>query len=115
MRSSGGLHRTCLGVLVSATGTVRRPQNRNGASNGTDVIGFSLVGEASQRTSCYRESKAGFRPTTTNRLQQAINDSGSLVREAMSLSAIKQRLLGQPRRCTEGWPLPEQGGSRLGG
>jgi hypothetical protein len=85
-----------LGYWCPRQGRYDDRENRNVPSNGTDVIGFSLVGEepSPEDELLIIESKAGFRPTTTNRLQQAINDSGKdLVREAMSLSAIKQRLL----------------------
>ena len=71
-------------------------ENRNVPSNGTDVIGFSFMEDEPSPSDelMVIEAKAGFRPTAINRLQQAINDSSKdLVREAMSLSAIKQRLL----------------------
>jgi hypothetical protein len=47
-------------------------------SCGTDVIGFSFADDepSSEDEMLVIETKAGFRPTTKNRLQQAINDSG---------------------------------------
>ena len=49
-------------------------------------------------SSFFWKSKAGFTPTTVNRLQQAIDGSiKDLAREAMSLNAIKQRLLKSNR------------------
>lgn len=85
-----------LGYWCPRQGRFEDRENRNVPSNGTDVIGFSFAGDEASPDDelLVIESKAGFRPTTKNRLQQAINDSGKdLVREAMSLSAIKQRLL----------------------
>lgn len=85
-----------LGYWCPRQGRFEDRTNRNVPSNGTDVIGFSFSGDESSADDelLLIESKAGFRPTTRNRLQQAIDDScKDLVREAMSLSAIKQRLL----------------------
>ena len=85
-----------LGYWCPRQGRFEDRENRNVPSNGTDVIGFSFAGDQPNPDDelLVIESKAGFRPTTKNRLQQAINDLGKdLVREAMSLSAIKQRLL----------------------
>ena len=85
-----------LGYWCPRHGRFEDRENRNVPSNGTDVIGFNFAGDEPSPDDelLVIESKAGFRPTTKNRLQQAINDSSKdLVREAMSLSAIKQRLL----------------------
>tara|TARA_R110002012_G_scaffold252930_1_gene431885 strand:- start:3211 stop:4014 length:804 start_codon:yes stop_codon:yes gene_type:complete len=85
-----------LGYWCPRHGRFEDRENRNVPSNGTDVIGFKFAGEepSPEDELLVVESKAGFRATTKNRLQQAINDSSKdLVREAMSLSAIKQRLL----------------------
>lgn len=44
------------------------------------------------------ESKSGLRPTKENRLQTAVNDSAKdRLREAMTLSALKKRLLRKSR------------------
>ncbi|WP_370334513.1 Hachiman antiphage defense system protein HamA [Parvularcula marina] len=85
-----------LGYWCPRHGRFEDRENRNVPSNGTDVIGFSFAGEEPSPDDelLVIESKAGFTPTTKNRLQKAIDDScKDLVREAMSLSAIKQRLL----------------------
>ncbi len=85
-----------LGYWCPRQGRFEDRENRNVPTNGTDVIGFRFAGDEPSPDDelLAIESKAGFRPTKKNRLQQAINDSGKdLVREAMSLSAIKQRLL----------------------
>lgn len=85
-----------LGYWCPRHGRFEDRENRNVPSNGSDVIGFSFASDEPSPLDelLVVESKAGFRPTRINRLQQAIDDSGKdLVREAMSLSAIKQRLL----------------------
>jgi hypothetical protein len=85
-----------LGYWCPRQGRFEDRENRNVPSKGTDVIGFSFADEEPSPNDelLVIESKAGFRQTNKNRLQQAINDSSKdLVREAMSLSAIKQRLL----------------------
>lgn len=85
-----------LGYWCPRHGRYEERENRNVPSNGTDVIGFMFAGEepSPKDELLVIEAKAGFRPTKDNRLQQAIDDSGKdLVREAMSLSTIKQRLL----------------------
>lgn len=85
-----------LGYWCPRHGRFEDRENRNVPSNGTDVIGFRFADNEPSPDDelLVAESKAGFRQTRENRLQQAINDSGKdLVREAMSLSALKQRLL----------------------
>lgn len=85
-----------LGYWCPRHGRYEERENRNVPSNGTDVIGFMFADEEPSLDDelLVIEAKAGFRPTKENRLQQAIDDSGKdLVREAMSLSTIKQRLL----------------------
>ncbi|CTQ69512.1 Hachiman antiphage defense system protein HamA [Roseibium alexandrii] len=85
-----------LGYWCPRHGRFEDRENRNVPSNGTDVIGFKFTGDEQSPDDelLVIESKAGFRPTTANRLQQAIDHSGKdRAREAMSLSAIKQRLL----------------------
>lgn len=70
--------------------------NRNVSTNGCDILGFKFVQEGAVNDGdelFLLESKASFRPTTDNRLQDAIDDSiKDMAREGMSLSAIKQRL-----------------------
>jgi hypothetical protein len=85
-----------LGYWCPRRGRYEDRENRNVPSNGTDVIGFKFAGKEPSREDelLIVESKAGFRSPKGNRLQDAINGSGKdQVREAMSLSAIKQRLL----------------------
>lgn len=70
--------------------------NRNVSTNGCDILGFKFTEDepGSQDDELFLlESKASFRATARNRLQDAIDDSiKDMTREAMSLSAIKQRL-----------------------
>ena len=70
--------------------------NRNVSTNGCDILGFKFVQEnaiSDDDELFLLESKASFRPTAANRLQDAIDDSiKDMAREGMSLSAIKQRL-----------------------
>lgn len=70
--------------------------NRNVSTNGCDILGFKFAEDVpgSEDDELFLlEAKASFRRTTDNRLQDAIDDSiKDMTREAMSLSAIKQRL-----------------------
>ncbi|TIU46155.1 MAG: DUF1837 domain-containing protein [Mesorhizobium sp.] len=70
--------------------------NRNVSTNGCDILGLKFVqeGEVNEEDELFLlESKASFRRTADNRLQDAIDDSiKDMAREGMSLSAIKQRL-----------------------
>lgn len=70
--------------------------NRNVSTNGCDILGFKFVqkGKINPDDELFLlESKASFRPTKANRLQDAIDGSiEDMTREGMSLSAIKQRL-----------------------
>lgn len=71
---------------------------RNESTKGCDVIGFKILksGCRSKRdTLAIYEAKAQLTGTTVDpRLQHAINDSGKdELRKAMSLNAIKQRLI----------------------
>ena len=90
-----------LGYWCPREGRYENRDNRNVPSNGCDILGFKFVGAhvgSSDDELFLLESKAGFTPTTTNRLQQAIDGSiKDLTREAMSLNAIKQRLLKTSR------------------
>lgn len=76
--------------------------NANVSDNGTDVVGFRFASEKpSPRDELFVvESKSGLRPTTENRLQTAVNDSAKdRLREAMTLSALKKRLLRKNREA----------------
>lgn len=79
-----------LGYWCPRQGRFEFRENRNVPSNGTDVIGFSFAGDEQSPDDelLVIESKAGFRPTTKNRLQQAINDSG----KDLALADFYQRL-----------------------
>lgn len=70
--------------------------NRNVSTNGCDILGFRFATPqpgAPDDELFLLETKASLRPTNRNRLQDAIDDSiKDMTREAMSLSAIKQRL-----------------------
>lgn len=71
--------------------------NRNESTKGCDIIGFKFASnEPIHRDDelFIFESKSGMAKTNANRLQDAINDSAKdKVREAMTLNAIKRRLL----------------------
>jgi hypothetical protein len=71
--------------------------NRNDSTKGCDVIGFKFAteGAASADDQIFIfESKSGMTKSSAHRLQDAINDSiKDRLREAMSLNAIKRRLL----------------------
>jgi hypothetical protein len=74
--------------------------NANVSDNGTDVVGFRIFGEkpSSKDELFVVESKSGLRPTKENRLQTAVDDSAKdSLREAMTLSALKKRLLKKDR------------------
>jgi hypothetical protein len=77
--------------------------NRNESAKGCDVIGFKFVsvdGFSSDDELIIFESKAALSKTNDNRLQSAVDDSAKdSFREAMSLSALKQRFL--EKRATE--------------
>ena len=71
--------------------------NRNDSTKGCDIIGFKLATDASHHPNdelFILESKSGMTNTDANRLQDAITDSlKDHLREAMTLNAIKQRML----------------------
>jgi hypothetical protein len=75
--------------------------NRNESSKGCDVLGFKFKsqGQVTPNDELYIfEAKAKLTGGPTNRLQDAIDDScKDIIREAMSLSAIKQKLLERTR------------------
>lgn len=72
--------------------------NRNDSTKGCDVIGFKFVADDGQpnpndELSIF-ETKSGMSVSANNRLQDAITDSDKdKLREAMSLNAIKQKLV----------------------
>ena len=71
--------------------------NRNDSTKGCDVIGFKFVAEGQTNLNdelFLFETKSGMSVSTNNRLQDAITDSDKdKLREAMSLNAIKQKLI----------------------
>ena len=73
--------------------------NPNVSDPGTDIMGFKLSGNVDLTDELFTmEAKAGMRSTTVNRMQDAIEGSiDDLLREATTLSAIKQRLLRKDR------------------
>jgi len=86
-------------------GRYENRDNRNVPSNGCDVLGFKFVTPGAikpQDELLLMESKAGLRAKGINRLQNAIDDSiKDLTREAMSLNAVKQRLLQKDQAAAE--------------
>lgn len=86
-----------LGYWCPREGRYESRDNRNVPSNGCDVVGFKFVAAGTVNPNdelLLMETKAGLRSARDNRLQTAIDDSvKDLTREAMSLNAIKQRLL----------------------
>lgn len=86
-------------------GRFENRDNRNVPSNGCDVLAFKFVAPGVVNAGdelLLIESKAGLRAKGNNRLQSAIDDSvKDLAREAMSLNAIKQRLLVRDRAAAE--------------
>lgn len=76
--------------------------NRNDSTKGSDTVGFKFAVEDGIDAGdelFILETKAGLTPTKANRLQDAVDDSKKdILREAVSLNAIKQRLLrnGEP-------------------
>jgi hypothetical protein len=73
--------------------------NRNDSTKGCDVIGFKFASDQPHHRDdelFIFESKSGMSKTDANRLQDAINDSiKDGVREAMTLNALKQRMLAR--------------------
>ena len=71
--------------------------NRNDSTKGCDIIGFKFATASSNHLDdelFIFESKSGMTNTKANRLQDAINDSTKdHLREAMTLNAMKQRML----------------------
>ena len=70
--------------------------NRNVSTNGCDILGFKFAADepgSPDDELFLLEAKASLTTTSDNRLQKAVDDSiKDMTREAMSLSAIKQRL-----------------------
>ncbi len=71
--------------------------NRNDSTKGCDVIGFKFANDEPPHPNdelFIFESKSGMTKTDANRLQDAITDSfKDHLREAMTLNALKQRML----------------------
>ena len=71
--------------------------NRNESTKGCDIIGFKFATDAPHHPDdelFVFESKSGMTRTEVNRLQDAITDSiKDHLREAMTLNAMKQRML----------------------
>jgi hypothetical protein len=78
--------------------------NRNESTKGCDVIGFKFASEAAHNPDdelFIFEAKAAMTPTNKNRLQDAVDDSAKdILREAMTLNAIKQRFLERDDRSS---------------
>jgi hypothetical protein len=87
----------CLGYWCPRELRYQDRWNRNDSTKGCDVIGFKFVadGAVSPNDELFIfESKSGASASKANRLQDAITDSGKdRLREAMSLNAIKRRLI----------------------
>jgi hypothetical protein len=71
--------------------------NRQDSTKGCDIVGFKFMnhqGESANDELYIFESKSGLSATKNNRLQDAVTDSmKDHLREAMTLNAMKQRLL----------------------
>ncbi|WP_404944363.1 Hachiman antiphage defense system protein HamA [Rhizobium ruizarguesonis] len=71
--------------------------NRQDSTKGCDIVGFKFVNEEGEHANdelYIFESKSGLSATKSNRLQDAVTDSmKDHLREAMTLNAMKQRLL----------------------
>jgi hypothetical protein len=71
--------------------------NRQDSTKGCDIVGIRYVlphGDHANDELFVFESKSGLSPTEKNRLQDAVTDSmKDHLREAMTLNAMKQRLL----------------------
>jgi hypothetical protein len=78
--------------------------NRNESTKGCDVIGFKFASEAAHNPDdelFIFEAKAAMTPTNKNRLQDAVDDSAKdILREVMTLNAIKQRFLERDDRSS---------------
>ena len=76
--------------------------NRNESTKGCDIIGFKFATDAPHHPDdelFIFESKSGMTTTKANRLQDAIADSiKDHLREAMTLNALKQRMLVRGRQ-----------------
>lgn len=71
--------------------------NRNDSTKGADIVGFHFAAEGATSPAdelFVVEAKAGLRAAAGNRLQDAVTDSlKDALREAMTLNALKQRML----------------------
>ena len=72
----------------------RLRDNPNSPTQGTDVLGFKFAGQPHDDELFLLETKAALTATKENRLQTAVDHSAKdKAREAVSLNALKQRLL----------------------
>lgn len=71
--------------------------NRNDSTKGADIIGFRIINDGATDPAdelVVVEAKAGLTTSKSNRLQDAVTDSiKDAMREAMTLNALKQRML----------------------
>jgi hypothetical protein len=71
--------------------------NRNDSTKGADIIGFRFFADGGVNAAdelFVVEAKSGMTATAANRLQDAVTDSlKDALREAMTLNALKQRML----------------------
>lgn len=78
--------------------------NRNDSTKGCDVVGFKFASEDAHNPDdelFIFEAKAAMSATNKNRLQDAVDDSAKdMLREAMTLNAIKQRFLERHDRSS---------------
>ena len=81
--------------------------NRQGSTQGSDIVGIRYVhpqGDNANDELFVLESKSGLSATDKNRLQDAVTDSmKDHLREAMTLNAMKQRLLVRGQAAEVGW------------
>ncbi|RVN84532.1 hypothetical protein CN105_22380 [Sinorhizobium meliloti] len=81
--------------------------NRQDSTKGCDIVGirfFLEQGDHAHDELFVFESKSGMSPTDKNRLQDAVTDSmKDHLREAMTLNAMKQRLLVRGEAAQVGW------------
>lgn len=81
--------------------------NRQGSTQGSDIVGIRYVhpqGDHANDELFVLESKSGLSATDKNRLQDAVTDSmKDHLREAMTLNAMKQRLLVRGQAVEASW------------
>jgi hypothetical protein len=86
-----------LGYWAPRTLRYQDKWNRNESTKGCDIVGFKFSGEVPGHADdeiFVFESKSGMTKSDANRLQDAVVDSNKdHLREAMTLNAMKQRML----------------------